>query len=250
MTRKGPGAMVDSPRRTQPGHAAQRATDPPTGGRRHPMISASARLSRLPAEERGLTIGDFLVPIRIGERMGSRLRHIALIAVGAALIYASSRIVIPVPGSPVPITGQTFGVLLVGGALGFRRGLASSALYVLIGLIGLPFFAEGKGGVQVLQGTNGGYIVGFIVAASLVGRLAELGWDRRIVGALGAMVIGNVVIYLFGVPWLMVVAHMDLPTGIAKGLTPFLIGDALKLILAALAFPAAWWVVGRRAGEG
>jgi biotin transport system substrate-specific component len=214
------------------------------------MISASARLSRLPAEERGLTIGDFLVPIRVGERMGSRLRHIALIAIGAALIFASSRVSIPVPGSPVPITGQTFGVLLVGGALGFRRGLASVVLYVLIGLIGLPFFAEGKGGVQVLQGVRGGYIVGFIVAGALVGRLAELGWDRRILGALGAMAIGNVVIYLFGVPWLMFVAHLDVPTGIAQGLTPFLIGDTIKLILAALAFPAAWWVVGRRAGEG
>jgi biotin transport system substrate-specific component len=212
------------------------------------MISASARLSRLPVEERGVTIGDFLVPIRVGERMGSRLRHIALIAIGAALIFATSRVVIPL--SPVPITGQTFGVLLVGGALGFRRGLASIALYVLIGLIGLPFFAEGKGGVQVLQGTTGGYIVGFIVAGSLVGRLAELGWDRRIVGALGAMAIGNVVIYLFGVPWLMAVTHKDLAWGIANGLTPFLLGDALKLVLAAMAFPAAWWVVGRRAGEG
>jgi biotin transport system substrate-specific component len=212
------------------------------------MISASARLSRLPVEERGVTIGDFLVPIRVGERMGSRLRHIALIAIGAALIFATSWVVIPL--SPVPITGQTFGVLLVGGALGFRRGLASIALYVLIGLIGLPFFAEGKGGVQVLQGTTGGYIVGFIVAGSLVGRLAELGWDRRIVGALGAMAIGNVVIYLFGVPWLMAVTHKDLAWGIANGLTPFLLGDALKLVLAAMAFPAAWWVVGRRAGEG
>ena len=214
------------------------------------MISASARLSRLPVEERGLTIGDFLVPIRVGERMGSRLRHLALIAIGAVLIYATAKISIPVPGSPVPITGQTFGVLLVGGALGFRRGLASIGLYVLIGLIGLPFFAEGKGGVQVVLGATGGYIVGFLVAGSLVGRLAELGWDRRIVGALGAMAIGNVVIYLIGVPWLMFVAHFDLQTGIAKGLTPFLLGDAIKLILAALAFPAAWWVVGRRAGEG
>jgi biotin transport system substrate-specific component len=214
------------------------------------MITASARLSRLPAEERGLTIGDFLVPIRVGERMGSRLRHIALIAIGAALIFASSRIAIPVPGSPIPVTGQTFGVLLVGGALGFRRGLASVALYVLIGLIGLPFFAEGKGGVSVILGARGGYILGFLVAASLVGRLAELGWDRRIIGALGAMAIGNVVIYLIGVPWLMAVTHIDLATGIAQGLTPFLIGDAVKLILAALAFPAAWWVVGRRAGEG
>lgn len=212
------------------------------------MISASARLSRLPVEERGVTIGDFLVPIRVGERMGSRLRHVALIAIGAALIFATSRVVIPL--SPVPITGQTFGVLLVGGALGFRRGLASIALYVLIGLIGLPLFAEGKSGVQVLQGATGGYIVGFIVAGSLVGRLAELGWDRRIVGALGAMAIGNVVIYLFGVPWLMAVTHNDLAWGIANGLTPFLVGDSIKLILAAAAFPAAWWVVGRRAGEG
>jgi biotin transport system substrate-specific component len=214
------------------------------------MISASARLSRLPVEERGLTIGDFLVPIRVGERMGSRLRHLALIAIGAVLIYATAKVSIPVPGSPVPITGQTFGVLLVGGALGFRRGLASIGLYVLIGLIGLPFFAEGKGGVQVVLGATGGYIVGFLVAGSLVGRLAELGWDRRIVGALGAMAIGNVVIYLIGVPWLMVVAHMDLAAGIKNGLTPFILGDAIKLILAAITFPVAWWVVGRRAGEG
>ncbi len=214
------------------------------------MVSASARLSRLPVEERGLTIGDFLVPIRVGERMGTRLRHVALILIGAALILASAQISIRVPGSDVPITGQTFGVLLVGGALGFRRGLVSIALYVAVGLIGLPFFAEHKGGVAVILGASGGYIVGFLIAGSLVGRLAELGWDRRIVGALGAMAIGNVVIYLVGVPWYMAVAHLDLLTGISKGLTPFLLGDALKLILAATAFPVAWWVVGRRAGEG
>ncbi|HEY8800213.1 MAG TPA: biotin transporter BioY [Candidatus Limnocylindrales bacterium] len=214
------------------------------------MITASARLTPLPIEERGITIADFLLPIRVGERMGSRLRNIALIGVGALLIFATSRISIPIPGSPVPITGQTFGVLLVGGALGFRRGLSSIALYVLVGLIGLPFFAEGKGGVAVILGATGGYLVGFLLAGSLVGRLAELGWDRRLFGALGAMAIGNVVIYLVGVPWLMAVAHMDLATGIAKGLTPFLIGDAIKLILAAAAFPTAWWIVGRRAGEG
>ena len=214
------------------------------------MVTASVRLNRLPLDQRGLTIADFLLPIRVGERMGSRVRNIALIVVGALLVFASAKVSIPVPGSPVPITGQTFGVLLVSGSLGFRRGLASVGLYVLIGLIGLPFFAENKGGVSVILGATGGYIVGFLIAGSIVGRLAELGWDRRIVGALGAMAIGNVVIYLIGVPWLMAVATLDLPTGIAKGLTPFLLGDALKLILAAIAFPAAWWVVGRRAGEG
>lgn len=214
------------------------------------MITVSPRLNRLPTEERGITLADFLVPIRVGERMGSRLRHVALIVAGALLIFASAKVSFPVPGSPVPITGQTFGVLLVSGALGFRRGLMSVGLYVLIGLIGLPFFAENKGGVSVILGARGGYILGFLAAGSLVGRLAELGWDRRIVGAVGAMAIGNVVIYLVGVPWLMAVARYDLATGIAKGVTPFLLGDGIKLLLAAIAFPAAWWVVGRRAGEG
>src|SRR5207249_6405270 len=140
-------------------------------------------------EERGITIADFLLPIRVGERMGSRLRHVALIAIGAALIFASSRVAIPVPGSPVPITGQTFGVLLVGGALGFRRGLAAVLLYVLLGVVGLPFFAEGKGGLTIILGATGGYLVGFVLAGALVGRLAELGWDRHLAGAIGAMAI-------------------------------------------------------------
>ena len=214
------------------------------------MSSATARLTRLPAEDRGITIADFLLPIRLGERMGSRLRNVAIIAVGALLIFATSRIVIPIPGTPIPITGQTFGVLLVGGALGFRRGALSIALYILIGLIGLPFFAEGKGGTAVILGARGGYLVGFLVAGALVGRLAEMGWDRRILGALGAMAIGNVLIYVIAVPWLMIVAKLDPATAIAQGLTPFILGDALKLILAAAAFPVAWWVVGRRAGEG
>jgi biotin transport system substrate-specific component len=211
---------------------------------------ASPRLNRLPLEQRGLTIADFLLPIRVGERMGSRLRHLALIALGTLLIVACTRISIPLPFTPIPITGQTFGVLLVSGALGLRRGILSIGLYVLIGLIGLPVFSEGSSGPAVIASARGGYIVGFLVAGAIVGKLAELGWDRRIIGAVGAMAIGNVVIYLVGVPWLMVVLKADLATGIAKGLTPFLAGDAIKLILAAAAFPVAWWVVGRRAGEG
>ncbi|MEO5939630.1 MAG: biotin transporter BioY, partial [Candidatus Limnocylindrales bacterium] len=179
------------------------------------MVTASVRLNRLPLDQRGLTIADFLLPIRVGERMGSRVRNIALIVVGTALIVLSARISIPLPFTPVPITGQTFGVLLVSGALGFRRGLLSVGLYVLIGSFGLPVFAEGRSGTSVILGASGGYIVGFLIAGSLVGRLAELGWDRRIVGALGAMAIGNVVIYLIGVPWLMVVAKFDLATAIA-----------------------------------
>jgi len=210
------------------------------------MTLALPRLDRSTAEERGLTIADFLVPIRVGERVNARVRDVALVVAGALLIYLTARVSFPVPGSPVPVTGQTLGVLLVGGALGFRRGLAAVGLYVLLGVVGLPFFAEGKGGLSVVWGATGGYLVGFAVAGALVGRLAELGWDRRLGGALGAMLLGNVTIYLIGLPWLKAVTGMSVEETIANGLTPFLAGDVLKLVLAAVLFPAAWWIVGRR----
>jgi biotin transport system substrate-specific component len=210
------------------------------------MTLAIPRLDRSTAEERGLTIADFLVPIRLGERVNARVRDVALVVAGALLIYLTARIAFVVPGSPVPITGQTFGVLLVGGALGFRRGLIGVGLYVLLGVIGLPFFAEAKGGLSVIWGATGGYLIGFAIAGALVGRLAELGWDRKIGGALGAMLLGNAVIYAIGLPWLGVVTSSSPEETIALGLTPFLLGDALKLVLAAVLFPVAWWVVGRR----
>jgi biotin transport system substrate-specific component len=213
------------------------------------MTIAIPRLDRLPAAERGITIADFLVPIRVGERLSSRARHVALIVAGALFVYLSAQVVIPIPNSPVPITGQTFGVLLVGGALGFRRGLVAVLLYVLLGLVGLPFFAEGKGGLGVVLGATGGYLLGFVIAGALVGRLAELGWDRHIGGAVGAMAIGNALIYVVGLPWLAVVTHSGAAATISMGLTPFIPGDILKLVLAAVVFPAAWWVVGRRPGE-
>ena len=210
------------------------------------MTLAIPRLDRSTAEERGLTIADFLVPIRLGERVNARVRDISLVVAGALLIYLTARISFLVPGSPVPISGQTFGVLLVGGALGFRRGLIGVGLYVLLGVIGLPFFAEGKGGLTVIWGATGGYLIGFVVAGALVGRLAELGWDRKIGGAIGAMLLGNALIYVIGLPWLGVVTSSTPEETIALGLTPFLFGDALKLVLAAVLFPVAWWVVGRR----
>ena len=210
------------------------------------MTLAIPRLDRTTTEDRGLTIADFLVPIRVGERLNARVRDVVLVIAGALFIYLTARVSIPVPGSPVPITGQTFGVLLVGGALGFRRGLIGVALYVLLGVVGLPFFAEGKGGLTVIWGATGGYLIGFIVAGAVVGRLAELGWDRRIGGALGAMLVGSLIIYAIGVPWLKIVTGWSVEDTIAKGLTPFLLGDTIKLVLAAALFPAAWWVVGRR----
>lgn len=210
------------------------------------MTLAIPRLDRSTVEERGLTIADFLVPIRLGERVNARVRDVALVVAGALLIYLTARISFLVPGSPVPITGQTFGVLLVGGALGFRRGLIGVGLYVLLGVIGLPFFAEGKGGISIIWGATGGYLIGFVLAGALVGRLAELGWDRKLGGAVGAMLLGNAVIYVVGLPWLGLVTSSSPQETIALGLQPFLLGDALKLILAAVLFPVAWWVVGRR----
>jgi biotin transport system substrate-specific component len=210
------------------------------------MTIAIPRLDRSTAADRGLTIADFLVPIRLGERLNARARDVVLVVAGALFIFLTSKVVIPVAGSPVPITGQTFGVLMVGGALGLRRGAVGVALYVLLGVVGLPFFAEGKGGLTVIWGATGGYLIGFILAGAVVGRLAELGWDRKIGGALGAMVVGSAMIYAVGLPWLKVVTGLTVEETIAQGLTPFLIGDAIKIILAAVLFPAAWWVVGRR----
>ena len=241
------------------------------------MTSATNRLNRLPAAERGITIGDFLVPIRVSERMSSRVRHIALIVAGALLVALAAQLTIIQRGqtiplfanfqirlgeSPVPITGQTFAVLLVGAALGFRRGAAALGLYLVLGLV-LPVYAGGSSGLNtfasqgsgsLVLGATGGYLVGFVLAAAITGRLAELGWDRRLGGALAAMLIGNVVIYLVGIPWLALAlpakfAGARLETAIAFGLTPFILVDLIKLALAAGVFPFAWWVVGRHTNE-
>jgi biotin transport system substrate-specific component len=123
-------------------------------------------------------------------------------------------------------------------------------LYVLIGAIGLPVFAGGKHGLDIVVGASGGYLIGFILASAIVGRLAELGWDRTIFGAIGAMLFGSLAIYAVGVPWLAYVAFGgDLSIAYQKGMATFLLWDALKLALAAAAFPAAWWFVGRRPGD-
>jgi len=221
-----------------------------------PGIDRLPSLDRARAGERGVTIGDFLVPIRVSERMNARARHLALILLGALVIFLSAQVYIQ--RDPVPVTGQVFGVLLVGGALGLRRGFLATLVYVLIGAIGYPAFAEHKGGLDVIAsfsggevhlGATGGYLIGFILAGSLVGFLAENGWDRNLRGSLGAMVLGDAVIYLVGVPWLAIARNLSLPDAIAGGFTPFIGWDALKILAAAALFPAAWWLVGRRPGD-
>ncbi len=213
------------------------------------MTYVIPQLTRVPATQKGITIADFLVPVRVGERVSPRLRNVVLVITGAMLIFLTARVSVVIPGNPVPFTLQNLGILVVGGALGLRRGGLAAALYVALGLIGLPFFAEGKGGLAVMFGATGGYLVGFVLAAALVGRLAELGWDRRIGGAVGATMLGTVVIYLVGIPWLAVTMGLSLGEAITTGLLPFLVPDIAKLVVAAVVFPAAWWVVGRRPSE-
>jgi biotin transport system substrate-specific component len=214
------------------------------------MTISMPRMDRLPAQERGVTIGDFLVPIRVSERMHSRARHLSLILIGTALIALCARVAFYEPGNPVPYTLQTFGVLLAAGGLGFRRGVLATLLYLVIGAIGAPVFAEGRSGVQWLFAASGGYLIGFVLASAIVGRLAELGWDRNLLGSIGAMVIGSLAIYAIGVPWLAYTAFDgDLAMAFDKGMRTFLLWDAFKLALAAAAFPAAWWFVGRRPGD-
>jgi biotin transport system substrate-specific component len=208
------------------------------------MTIAIPRLDRSTAAERGITLADFLIPIRVAERMSTRVRHVVLIVAGALFVALTAQVVIPTV--PVPFTGQTFGVLIVGAALGFRRGALALLLYLALGAIGLPVYAEGDSGTSQLIGATGGYLIGFIVAAAVVGRLAELGWDRHIGGSLAAMAIGTAIIYALGVPWLKAVTGITWEAAVAGGMTKFLIWDAAKLAIAAGIFPVAWWLIGRR----
>ncbi|HEX6490216.1 MAG TPA: biotin transporter BioY [Gaiellaceae bacterium] len=172
-----------------------------------------------------------------------------LVVLGAGLIAASAQLSIPLPFTPVPITGQTFAVLLVGASLGSARGGASALLYVLLGLVGTPVYAHGAQGWAVIAGASGGYLVSYPFASALTGWLAERRWDRRFSSAVGAMLTGNVVIYLFGLPWLAVVLGTGLAKTLELGLYPFVPGDTFKLYLAAALLPAAWRLVGQNAKE-
>lgn len=168
------------------------------------------------------------------------VRDVILIIGGALLTALCSQIEIPL--QPVPITGQTFGVLLVGALLGTRRGAASMLAYVGMGAVGLPVFAGGAAGVSRLAGPTAGYLVGFAVAAALVGFLSRHGWDRHVVTTALAMGLGTLTIYLFGVAWLS--RFVGWSQVLATGVAPFLIGDAVKLVLAAVTLPWAWKLIG------
>ena len=168
-----------------------------------------------------------------------------LVVGGAGLVALAAQIEIHLGFTPVPITAQTFAVLLVGTALGSLLGVAALALYVLVGLLGAPVYAGGEGGWEWIEGATGGYLVGFVFAAGLAGLLAERQWDRRLATAVTALLTGNVVIYLFGLPWLARVADYGWQETLENGLYPFVVGDLVKLYLAGALLPAAWGLVSR-----
>lgn len=175
---------------------------------------------------------------------------IGLVVAGTAFIYLLTQVKVSLlPFSPVPITLQTLGVLAVGGALGWLRGGMSIVLYWALALVGTPnVSATGATGPELFYASSptGGYLVGWFFAAVLVGWLCEKGWDRSIRSSIGAMLLGSIVIYLVGVPWLANAAGYDAVTAMEKGLYPFVIGDVIKLFVAAGLLPLAWKLVGKK----
>lgn len=182
---------------------------------------------------------------------GDRVRDAVLVVGFALLTAAAAQISIPLGFTPVPITGQTFAVLLAGGALGMTRGGLSQLLYVALGAIGLPFYADGDGGWSAATGSTAGYLVGFVVAAMVVGWMAERGQDRKVATAIPAFLVGSVIIYALGAGWLSHSIDVPLtagiaadgsvePSAIAYGVGPFLVGDVIKAVLAGLLLPGAW----------
>lgn len=182
---------------------------------------------------------------------GTWIREAALVVGGAGLLALSAQVAVPLPFTPVPITGQTFAVLLLGAGYGWRRGLATIGLYLAVGLAGGAVFSpdpatgHARTGVQMLHAPSAGYVVGMLAAAAVLGWLTSRSWDRRLRTSALQMAAASIVIYAIGLPWLALTAHLDLQQTLTKGLLPFLIGDTLKLALAATALPTTWRLVNR-----
>jgi biotin transport system substrate-specific component len=189
----------------------------------------------------------------LADRIFSRklVTDIVLVGAGAALVSLSAQLTIPMV--PVPITGQTLAVLLVGASLGAARGAISLALYAVLGIVGLPVFSDGAHGFEIIGGATGGYIIGFIFAAALTGWLAQREWDHKILKAIAAFGAGTVVTFAFGLPWLGFWLGAngypnDLNSVLASGLYPFIVGGIIKAVLAAGIIRLAWFGV-KRADE-
>ncbi|MGY1435749.1 biotin transporter BioY [Streptomyces reniochalinae] len=200
----------------------------------------SALTSAAATPRPGAVLAD-LLPASSAAR--ARVRDAALVVGGAALTGIAAQIALPIPGSPVPVTGQTFAALLVGAGLGAGRGFLALALYAVAGVAGMPWFAEASSGAGL---PTLGYVMGMLLASVAVGTLARRGGDRGALRTAGTMAVGMALIYAVGVPYLALSTGMSLGEAVAAGLVPFLIGDALKAALAMGALPAAWKLAGRK----
>ncbi len=177
---------------------------------------------------------------------GGMVRDVALAAGSAAFTGAAAQVAIPLPFTPVPISLATFAVLLTAAALGPYRAGSAMLLYLAAGVVGMPWFSEQRSGFAL---PSFGYIIGFVVAAVIVGAMARRGTDRSVRGTVATMIFGNVVIYAIGVPYLALSLGLGLTDALLLGMVPFLIGDGLKILLAAGLLPGAWRLVGRRADQ-
>ena len=191
---------------------------------------ATASMPALPS--RPLVLAD-LVP-------GARVRDAVLVVTGVLFTALLAQVAVPVPGTPVPITGQTLAVVLTAASLGPVRGVAVQVCYMLAALVGLPFYSEASGGVDVVFGATGGYVIGFIPAAYLIGLAAKHGADRNPLKSVPLFIAGQAVIFAVGVPWLAASAGMTATQALEAGFYPFILGGLVKAAIAAGVLGAAW----------
>jgi biotin transport system substrate-specific component len=172
--------------------------------------------------------------------------QISLILGGTIFLAAMAQISFPLPGSPVPFTGQTLGVLLLGTAYGASLGFSTVAFYLLMGIAGAPIFASGSHGFEKIAGATGGYLVGMLISSLVLGALAGRKWDQKIKTVIPTMIIGNVIIFTFGLFWLHQYSGQSWSWTIEKGLTPFILAEFIKIAIASTALPAVWRLVAKR----
>jgi len=191
----------------------------------------------MPLPARPLVLADLFPAIKA--------RNAVLVALGVLFTALLAQVSVPVPGSPVPITGQTLAVVLTAAALGPVRGVAVQVFYILSALVGLQFYSEARGGVDVVLGAPGGYVVGFIPAASLIGLAARRGADRNLLKSIPLFIAGQAVIFAVGVPWLAVSTGMSAGQALDAGFYPFILGGIVKAAVAAGVLGTAWAIVRR-----
>ena len=206
-------------------------TNSPTGHSLDPALHPAGGLTLL---ER--------VTAAVAPRADARVATVVKVAVGVLLLAVLAQVRVQI--GPVPITGQTLGVLLLGAAYGLPLGLASVGTYLVLGALGAPLFAGGASGLAYLAGPTGGYLVGFVLAVALLGHLSRRGWDRGVVSCCLMLIAANLVIYLPGVLWLKQTLGTSWGATLAAGVTPFLVGDAVKVAIAVVALPGAWLLLG------